>query len=243
VKARAVLALGDGRLPLDTLFLDGGGVLVNPNWDRVSAALADQGVTVTAAALAAAEPFAKRELDSPAVIPATSDAGRGWLYFDLVLKHAGIPPSPGTDAALRVLRDYHARNNLWESVPSDVPAALGRFKAAGLRLVVVSNANGTVQALFDRLGLSAYFDHLFDSHVEKVEKPDPRFFARALTRSESRADRTVHVGDLYHVDVAGARAAGLGAVLLDSAGLYAGADCPRVGTLGELAGALRASPD
>lgn len=243
MKPRAVLALGDDRLALDTLFLDGGGVLVNPNWERVSAALADHGVPASAAALGAAEPFAKRELDSPAVVPATNDAGRGWLYFDLVLEHAGIPRSSATDAALRDLHDYHSRSNLWESVPADVPEALRRFKAAGLRLVVVSNANGTVQALFDRLGLATWFDHLFDSHVEKVEKPDPRFFARALERSGSRADRTVHVGDLYHVDVAGARSAGLGAVLLDSAGLYPGADCPRVGGLGELADALRLTPD
>jgi hypothetical protein len=43
------------------------------------------------------------------------------------------------------------------------------------------------------------------------------------------------VGDLYHVDVVGARRAGLReAVLLDAAGLYPDADCRRVRRLEEV---------
>ena len=52
-----------------------------------------------------------------------------------------------------------------------------------------------------------------------------------------RRDTTIHVGDLYNVDVVGARAAGCG-VLLDEAGLYPDADCPRVQSLTELADAI-----
>ena len=77
-------------------------------------------------------------------------------------------------------------------------------------------------------------DCLLDSHDEGVEKPDPRFFELALGRSGARRESTIHVGDIYHVDVVGARAAGLRAVLLDQAGLYPGADCPRVSSLAEL---------
>ena len=77
-------------------------------------------------------------------------------------------------------------------------------------------------------------DALFDSCDEGVEKPDPRFFHIALDRTSSRPETTVHVGDLYHVDVVGARAAGIGAILLDAAGLYDGCDCPRVRTLNGL---------
>ena len=243
MKRAAVLAFGGRRLELDTLFLDAGGVLVNPDWQRVSEALGGHGVAVSPEVLAAAEPRAKRALDTAAVVPATNDAGRGWLYFDLVLSQAGVPRSGATEAALADLHAYHSRFNLWQSVPEDVRPSLARFRGAGLRLVVVSNSNGTLQGLFDRLGLTRFFDHLFDSHLEKIEKPDPRFFTLALERSGSRAERTVHVGDLYHVDVAGARSAGLEAVLLDAGGLYPEADCPRVPTLGALADALRAAPD
>ncbi len=53
--------------------------------------------------------------------------------------------------------------------------------------------------------------------------------------TQAAAATTVHVGDFYQVDVLGARAAGLGAVLLDAASLYEGADCPRVDSLRTLA--------
>ena len=49
--------------PIETLFLDAGGVLVFPNWQRISEALAVRGVSVKAEALAAAEPHAKRSID------------------------------------------------------------------------------------------------------------------------------------------------------------------------------------
>jgi HAD superfamily hydrolase (TIGR01509 family) len=223
---------------VETLFLDAGGVLVNPNWERVSAALARQGVEVTAERLAAAEPLAKRDLDTEARIVSTTDQSRSWLYFDSVLTHAGVTLSEATDAALAELRDYHARWNLWESVPEEVVPCLERFREMGLRRVVISNANGTLRDHFRRLGLAAYFDHLLDSHDEGVEKPDPRIFQVALERSGARPETTLHVGDFYHVDVLGARAAGLRAVLLDAAGLYDGVDCPRVASLTELAETL-----
>jgi putative hydrolase of the HAD superfamily len=72
-----------------------------------------------------------------------------------------------------------------------------------------------------------------------VEKPDPRLFQHALEASGAQASRTVHVGDLYHVDVVGARAAGLHAILLDIAGLYDGYDAPRIRTFAELPESLR----
>jgi putative hydrolase of the HAD superfamily len=222
-------------MAIETVFLDAGGVLVNPNWARVAEALARQGVTADPARLAAAEPHAKRRLDAPEPIQATNDAARGWLYFNLVLEHAGLPRSEATDAALRELHDYHAERNLWESVPEDVPRALDLLREAGLRLVVVSNANGTVEAHFGRLGLRRRFDLLVDSFHEGVEKPDPAIFERALVRSGARRETTIHAGDLYHVDVVGARAAGLRAWLVDTAGLYPDHDCPRVASMTELA--------
>ncbi len=221
--------------PLDTLFLDAGGVLVHPHWGRVSAALAREGVRVRAAALAACEPLVKRALDTPECIRATTDPARVFPYLELVLEHAGIARSPRTDAALAELRAYHDRHNLWESVPPDVIPALTRFRAAGLRLAVVSNANGTLRGLLERLRLTPFFRAILDSQEEGVEKPDPRIFEIALARCGARPETTVHVGDFYHVDVEGARAAGLRAVLLDPAGLYSGFDCPRASSLSALA--------
>jgi HAD superfamily hydrolase (TIGR01509 family) len=216
------------------VFLDAGGVLVFPNWIRISQTLAHHGVHVSARVLADAEPRAKKRLDTGGTILATTDQERGWTYFNLVLAEAGIDRSGATAAALADLHTYHQTSNLWETAPDDVRPALAALRARGLRLVVVSNANGTLQRAFARLGLTTAVDALFDSSDEGVEKPDPRFFHIALDRTSSRPESTVHVGDLYHVDVAGARAAGIGAILLDAAGLYEGCDCPRVRTLNGL---------
>jgi len=227
-------------VPIQTVFLDAGGVLVNPNWTRVSDALGRHGVRVAAADLAAAEPRAKKQLDTGATIQVTNDRQRGWTYFNLVLSACGVPRSAATDAALAELHAYHQTSNLWESVPGEVVPALTALRGFGYRLVVVSNANGTLRRVFARLGLLDAVDALFDSCDEAVEKPDPRFFQIALARTGASASTTIHVGDLYHVDVVGARAAGIRPVLLDVGDLYADCDCPRVRSLAALVEFLRA---
>jgi HAD superfamily hydrolase (TIGR01509 family) len=221
-------------MPLETVFLDAGGVFLYPNWWRVSDALATHGVQVSPETLKAADPHARRELDDLKVIGGTTDVSRGWLMFDLILAHAGVAPSEGTAAALAELHTYHTARNLWEYVPETVVPALEALHQRGLRIVVVSNANGTLRAHLDRLGLTSRFDVVLDSADEGVEKPDPRFFEIALEKSGARKATTIHVGDLYYVDVVGARSAGLRGVLLDEANLRPDADCPRVRSLGEL---------
>lgn len=221
-------------MPLRTVFLDAGGVLLFPNWTRVSEALAKQGVVVSGAALARAEPQAKKQIDDRSTIAATTDAKRGWLYFNLVLTAAGVELSDATDAALVELHDYHRERNLWEHVPDNVVPALETLAGLGLKLIVVSNANGTLCAHMARLGLGRYVECILDSCDLGVEKPDPRIFTIALDRSGSEPSTTIHVGDLYQIDVVGARAAGIRGILLDEGELYEGVDCPRVGSLGEL---------
>jgi HAD superfamily hydrolase (TIGR01509 family) len=217
------------------VFLDAGGVLCNPSWTRVADALTRHGAAVEAAKLAAAEQRATFDIDKASVIGKTDDRARGWLYFNLVMQHAGVPQGDATDAALAELREYHRTDNLWEHVEPDVAPALAALKERGLKLVVVSNANGRLRHLFDRLDLTKWFDHLLDSHEWGVEKPDPRLFQLALEQARATATRTIHVGDLYHVDVVGARQAGLReGVLFDMAGLYDDVDCPRVTSLAAL---------
>jgi HAD superfamily hydrolase (TIGR01549 family) len=225
---------------IETVFLDAGGVLVHPNFDRVASALAARGVITSGDALRAKEPLAKRDLEDPSFIKSSDDDSRGLVYFATVLRRAGIEIDDRVRDSLGELRAYHAANNLWESVPADVIPFLERLRSGGLRRVVVSNANGTLHAHFDRLGLTRFFDAIFDSHVEKVEKPDPRFFEIALARSGSTKETTIHVGDFYEIDVIGARSAGLRAILFDPANVNRDRDCVRVGSLDELAAQLGA---
>jgi len=224
----------------DTTFLDAGGVLVCPNWDRASETLGRHGVRVEAATLAASEPAVKRQLDVAHTVRATNDAQRGFLYFDLILERAGISRTAQTDAAMAELKAFHDRENTWDAMPGDVIPTLRRLKDAGLRLVVVSNTGPTLRRAFSRLGIEPLINLVIASDEEGVEKPDPRLFHIALERSGAHPDTTIHCGDLYEIDIVGARAAGLPAVLLDSAGVYDGVDCPRVASMTEFADGLLA---
>jgi HAD superfamily hydrolase (TIGR01509 family) len=219
---------------LETVFLDAGGVLLFPNWLRISEALARHGVRVDPRALAAADPHAKRSIDRTSTIQVTHDASRGWMYFNLILKEAGIEVSEPARAAIEELHEYHKRANLWDLVPDDVVPALEELRSRGLRLVVVSNSNGTLRRSFERLGMASHFACIIDSHDVGVEKPDARLFDAAVAQSGATRESTIHVGDLFEVDVVGARAAGIRGVLLDQAGLYDGVDCPRVRSLTDL---------
>ena len=58
-------------------------------------------------------------------------------------------------------------------------------------------------------------------------KPDPRIFHLALGRLGIAPEQAVMVGDSPSADVAGARAAGARAALLDPFDLYPSVDAPR----------------
>jgi HAD superfamily hydrolase (TIGR01549 family) len=223
-----------------TVFLDAGGVMITPNFPRLADALARRGVTVSADALAAAEPHIKRQLDHAPTIQSTDDRLRGYVYFDLILERAGIAISAATKAAVEELVTFNDHEGAWDLVTPGAAEALARLRCASCRLVVVSNSNGRVRRILRRTSLEPYLDLVLDSQEEGVEKPDPRIFEIALERSQADRASTIHCGDIYHIDVAGARAAGLPAVLVDSAGLYADADCPRVRSLPEFTGRLLA---
>jgi HAD superfamily hydrolase (TIGR01509 family) len=215
------------------VFIDAGGVLVVPNWGRVAATFARHCREVDADALRRAEPAARFAIDT-AYAAKTTDMNRGGTYFNDVLDRAGVARDAVRDAALAEIFAYHMEHNIWEEIPDGVVPALERLRAMGLTLAVASNANGALHRCFDRVGLTRYFDIICDSALEGVEKPDRRFFDILLERSGSDPETTIHVGDLYHVDVVGARAAGIRPVLLDPLDLYEDTDAERIHDLAEL---------
>src|SRR5262249_23746400 len=76
------------------------------------------------------------------------------------------------------------------------------------------NSDGTVESSLEAAGLRPFFAVVVDSHLAGVEKPDPRIFTHALEQAGAQAGRTLHIGDIYHADVLGARGAGIHALLL-----------------------------
>ncbi|HVR05783.1 MAG TPA: HAD-IA family hydrolase, partial [Solirubrobacteraceae bacterium] len=110
----------------------------------------------------------------------------------------------------------------------DVPDALRALRARGLRLVVVSNWDLSLPVVLGDGGLAGLLDGVVTSAAIGAEKPDPEIFRAALRLAGVPARQALHVGDSPALDVAGAHAAGIAAVLLrrDVAGAGEGAIAP-----------------
>jgi HAD superfamily hydrolase (TIGR01509 family) len=221
---------------IDAVLIDAGGVLVDPNWLAIADVLARHGLVVDPEALRAAEPFSKRELDETEHVTGTDDFARRERFLARWLRHAGVTdtdPSP-VEAATDEIEARHLARGLWEIVLDGAPEALDRMRAAGLKLSLASNAEPQLRQKLADLDLAHRFDHLAISGEMEIEKPDPRFFTTALEAIDVPPDRALHVGDIYTIDVVGARDAGLEAVLVDVAYLSADRDVLRIRSLAEL---------
>jgi putative hydrolase of the HAD superfamily len=118
----------------------------------------------------------------------------------------------------------------------EVPGVLARLRAGGARLAVVSNWDVSLHDVLERTGLRPLVDAVVISAELGVAKPDPAIFRAALDRLGAGPDGALHVGDSLEDDVAGARAAGLEAVLVARNGAPAPEGVRAVRSLAELVG-------
>ena len=95
---------------------------------------------------------------------------------------------------------------------------MSALRGRGYLLAVVSNADGRVRALLDKAQLASFLDCIVDSAEIGIEKPDRRIFLAAAEKLGLPAESCAYVGDIYEIDILGARAAGLYPVLIG--------DCP-----------------
>jgi putative hydrolase of the HAD superfamily len=126
-------------------------------------------------------------------------------------------PELGIDADADVLTAALLDALRFHAFP-EVPGALRELRAAGLRLVVVSNWDVSLHERLAETGLAPLLDGAVASAEAGVAKPAAEIFERGLALAGVRASDAVHVGDSEVEDVAGARAAGLRAVLLSRDG-------------------------
>lgn len=134
-----------------------------------------------------------------------------------------------------------AGSHRYNALFPDVVPALRRLRDIGLRLGVVSNWDLTLAETVHGLGLTPYLETVISSAAVTIEKPNPEIFRYALESLEVTAGEALHVGDIYYMDVLGARAAGLTPVLIDRYSLQTNVDCLRVESLEQLPDLLRRS--
>src|SRR5262245_57084667 len=188
--------------------------------------LASRGHVVTAQAVADAEQRARVRLDEDlATGSSTESTDSHGRYLRYVLLHLGITGEEDVLDVARWRRGYNVPVGLWNEAVPEAAAALARAKAAGLIVGVISNSNCTVRSILETTGLARDVDFVVDSGIVGVERPDPRIFHLALEHARVPPAAACYVGDLYSVDVIGARRAGLDAVLLDPRGYWGPRDC------------------
>jgi putative hydrolase of the HAD superfamily len=100
--------------------------------------------------------------------------------------------------------------------------------------VISNTARGDCEQVLDSVGLTSYFTQILDSFLVGVEKPDPRIFELAAAKLGVTLHQTAFVGDIYEVDVIGARRAGMQPILLDPRRRRQEPDCTVIASLSEL---------
>lgn len=216
-----------GSLPrYRAVLLDAGGTILGPRtsygavYARVFEAL---GVHRTPEQFDAAMSRTRAEIERR--LPRGSDrygAGPGgengyWLLWvrNVLRRLEPTPEDPGlAPHVLPLLRDAFLSAEAWVVWP-DVRPALAELRRLGVRMAVVSNWDSRLPRLLERLDLRDRVDALAVSSLEGMEKPHPGLFRIALDRLGVSPWEAVHVGDTPDLDLEGAFAAGIDAILID----------------------------
>jgi FMN hydrolase / 5-amino-6-(5-phospho-D-ribitylamino)uracil phosphatase len=104
-----------------------------------------------------------------------------------------------------------ARNQV--ELYEDVLPALQKLHAR-FRLFTASNGNADV----GKIGLGHFFERTINARLVGALKPDPAIFHKVIEGTDLEAHEVVYVGDDPHLDVEGARGAGMQAIWIDREG-------------------------
>ena len=147
--------------------------------------------------------------------PRENDDKDWWCELaDHVLRQAA--PEVGEldrDHFFEVAYEHFAETGVWELYPDviDVLTQLHRR----FQLAIVSNFDGRLRVILERLGISKYFSHIFVSSEIGADKPDPEIFRRAVKFLGLQPGDVLHVGDDPERDWHAAALAGLSIFKLD----------------------------
>jgi putative hydrolase of the HAD superfamily len=209
---------------LRTIFFDAAGTLFEPRMpigESYARVAARHGVVTSAAAIGAGFRHAFHQSGGLAFgLGHSPDELRGleyqWWHAVVAKSFAAIGTFNDFDAYFAELFAYFADPASWVA-DSDAAPLLNELKQMGYRLGVVSNFDYRLYGILNGLGLAPFFDSITISSEAGWAKPDPRIFAAALAQHGADPSEALHAGDVAHLDVAGAHAARIAAVLIDPA--------------------------
>jgi putative hydrolase of the HAD superfamily len=236
-----------GAVPsVQAVLLDVGGVLLLPDPDVMLRPLRRAGRDPTVEILDRSHYVAMAALDVAEVTMGGHLLGDH--YRRLYVANCGVPPM-----LVQTVADDLGSTFGPASFRRPTPNVIQRLKdlaKAGARLGVVSNADGKIAQQLAEAGLcqvgegaAVRLEVLIDSHLVGIEKPDPRIFGMAIEQLGLNPADVVYVGDSFHIDVVGARAAGIRPLHFDPYGDCRAGNQPleHIRDLGDVVAMVRAS--
>ncbi|MCJ7562106.1 MAG: HAD family hydrolase [Thermoplasmata archaeon] len=122
----------------------------------------------------------------------------------------------------------------WVPYPDAIPTLIAT-KTRGFVVGLISNATELARRVLANLDMEKYFDLIVISDEVGVRKPDKRIFEIALDMAETRAHRSLFLGDRPSIDMVGAIGAGMKAILVDRNEAFPDSQYLRISSLDSLA--------
>lgn len=158
------------------VFFDAGLVLLHPDGRRLQLLVKRvTGLTLPASCFVAAYRHAIHQRCS-----GSATAAATFPFWPAWCRWAGVPEQYASDLAAEIQRAESDAQKLWTDKDPDVEETLDALRAMGLRMGVISNADGELEADLSRAGLREYFECCLDSVRVGVCKPDRSIFQLAL---------------------------------------------------------------
>jgi putative hydrolase of the HAD superfamily len=135
----------------------------------------------------------------PAIPTPRPDDDKGWwrALVESVLEQtlaagqrAAFPRAAFFEAAYA----HFAQPEVWTLFP-EAAEVLGRLRAEGYRLGVISNFDRRLETILTGLGVRHFFETVIVSSQCGADKPDPRIFRCALAALDVAPGEAVHTGD------------------------------------------------
>src|SRR5947199_10275605 len=193
--------------PIEAVLVDVGGVLVLPDHDRMASAFERAGVHVDRDRL-----DRSHYAGVAALTDFTEGDGEVWVAYNRAYARACDTPEDALDDVVEHLLNEFATGDVWRRIVHGSVDALRRLGALGMRLAIVSNADGDAEQRQrdDAIcqvgpGRGAPVEAIFDSTVVGVAKPDPRIFELALEALAVPAASAIDIVETPGADVDGAR--------------------------------------
>ena len=231
----------DPARPPKAVLLDSGGVFLLPDHARVLGALERAGCPRSADLLDRAH-YAAAAVFHPGLDVENDWAGCWYEYLAAYVAACAVPELD-RDEVHRHLDSEFADAALWVQLVDGSREGLRRLAETGVRLGVVSNADGLMaQRLREREilqvgpGPGVEVDCVIDSGDVGIMKPDPRIFQLALDVMNVAPEDAWYVGDMPAIDVVGARRAGMRPFVMDPYRLHPEGSYDVVVSLAALAG-------